>query len=118
MNARDMKKGPGLPPQTLQNPTALRSNESPIMNFSQSPHDEPRITLADIKSALSLERDKSKSELISDLGGFSDRPAVDRDRWMCELGRYVAILTGLRLIRDLETAANRLDSDKPLGGAV
>lgn len=89
------------------------------MNPNHARYDEPRIALADLKSALSLERDKSKSELIADLGGLSDRSeVVGRDRWMCALGRYVAILNGLKLIRDLETAADRLDGDKRRGGAV
>ena len=53
------------------------------------------------------------------MDALSDRSAVfSRDKWMCKLGRYAAIENGLRLIRDLETAANRLDGDKRRGGAV
>ena len=89
------------------------------MEFNHAPLDEPQITLADLKSALSLARAKSKNELIADVDALSDRSAVfSRDKWMCKLGRYAAIENGLRLIRDLETAANSLDGDKRRGGAV
>jgi hypothetical protein len=89
------------------------------MDSNHASSDEPRITLADLKSALSLVLDKSKSELIADLGGLGDRSvAFSRDKWMCELGRYAAIENGLRLIRDLEAAANRLDGKKRRGGAA
>ena len=89
------------------------------MNSNRAPSNEPQITLADLKSALSLARAKSRSELIAELGGLSDRSAAFcRDKWKCELGRYAAIENGLKLIRDLEAAANRLEGDKRLGGAI
>lgn len=89
------------------------------MEFNHAPSHEPHITIADLKSALFLARAKAKSELIAALDALSDHsPAFSRDRWVCELGRYAAIEDGLKLIRDLEAAGNRLDGDERPGGAV
>ena len=80
---------------------------------------EPKITLADLKAALAAERDQSKNELIADLHGRNSHcGAFNRDRWMCKLGRHVAIENGLKLIRDLETTGDGFDRDQGLGGAV
>jgi len=79
---------------------------------------EPGITLADIRAALAAERDKSKIELIAELHIQTDRAASDRDKWKCKMGRHIAIEDGLRLIRDLEAAANRPALDERQGGAA
>lgn len=80
---------------------------------------EPKITLADLKVALAAERDQSKNELMAELHSRNSYwGAFNRDRWMCKLGRHVAIENGLKLIRDLETTGDRSNGDQGLGGAV
>ncbi len=89
------------------------------MNSNDRGSLEPKITLADLRAALAAERDQSKNDLIAELHGQNGHcGAFNRDRWMCKLGRHVAIENGLKLISDLEATGDRFDRDQGLGGSV
>lgn len=123
MNSRHMKKGPGLPPQTLRNPITLQSKESSVMKLNNQSPDEACVTLTDLKASLTVLHAQLKSQMRDDLLGREDGSWIihrddeigsDRDNWMCKFGRYVAVDQALTFIRELESKSAL---DQRSGGA-
>lgn len=123
MNSRHMKKGPGLPPQTLRNPITLQSKESSVVKSNNQSPDDACVTLTDLKAGLTALHEQLKLQLRADVLGSEDGSWIihqddeigsDRDNWMCKFGRYVAVEQALTFIRELESKSAL---DQRSGGA-
>lgn len=122
MNRQKMKKGPGSQPQTLRNPSPLQSKGSSAVNSNNHSRDGACVSLTDLKASLTALHRQLKCKLRDSRGSEdgsriisedSDGIGSDRDNWMCQFGRYVAVEQALGFIRELESKSA---SDQRSGG--